>query len=146
MGFDVIRTADALAGYARVQNTYLSTFQTLGGLGLLLGTLGTVAVLLRGVAERRGELAMLLCLGFRRGRIVGIILLENGFLLLSGLAIGTAAALVSVAPHLLSVLADVEWLAVAGILLACVAVGIAACAVAAATAVRGDLLQALRSE
>ena len=146
VGLDVSRTADTLASYARVQNTYLSTFQTLGGLGLLLGAFGTVTVLLRGVAERRGEIAMLACLGFLRRQIICIIVLENGFLLLCGLAIGAGAALVSVLPHLMSVLADVEWLSVAGTLLACVAVGIASCAVAASMAVRGDLVQALRSE
>lgn len=47
-----------------MQNTYLSTFLVLGGLGVLLGTLGLGAVLLRGVVERRGELALLRELGF----------------------------------------------------------------------------------
>ena len=36
--------SEVLAGYARVQNTYLATFQTLGGLGLLLGAFGIVTV------------------------------------------------------------------------------------------------------
>ena len=39
-----------------MENTYLSTFQTLGGLGLVLGTFGLAAVLLRNVLERRREL------------------------------------------------------------------------------------------
>ncbi|HSE98429.1 MAG TPA: FtsX-like permease family protein, partial [Blastocatellia bacterium] len=34
-GFDVASAPDRLASYHRVENTYLSTFQTLGGLGLL---------------------------------------------------------------------------------------------------------------
>ena len=46
-GADAIGTADRLAEFHRVENTYLSTFQTLGGLGLLLGTVGLAAVLLR---------------------------------------------------------------------------------------------------
>jgi hypothetical protein len=37
-GLDVEPTAQRLAAYLAVENTYLSTFQTLGGLGLLLGT------------------------------------------------------------------------------------------------------------
>ena len=36
-GFDAERVADRLAEFLSVQNTYLLTFQTLGGLGLLLG-------------------------------------------------------------------------------------------------------------
>ena len=41
-------TADVLAMYHNVQETYLSTFQLLGSLGLLLGTVGLAVVLLRG--------------------------------------------------------------------------------------------------
>ena len=55
-GFDVTSARDKIAGYEAVQNTYLSTFQVLGGLGLLLGTLGLGIVLVRNVLERRGEL------------------------------------------------------------------------------------------
>jgi ABC-type lipoprotein release transport system permease subunit len=58
-GFDVMPTSERLATYHRVENTYLSTFQALGGLGLLLGTLGLAAVLLRNLLERRRELALL---------------------------------------------------------------------------------------
>ena len=58
-GFAAETTAQRLAGFMAVQNTYLSTFQSLGGLGLLLGTLGLAAVQLRNVVERRGELALL---------------------------------------------------------------------------------------
>jgi len=146
LGFDVTRTADVLAGYARVQNTYLATFQTLGGLGLLLGTFGMVTVLLRGVVERRSELAMMLSLGFRRRQLMGIVLLENGVLLLVGLAVGTVCALVSVAPHLGSALADVQWLSLVGVLFACVLVGLASCALASGLSVRAELLSALRAE
>ncbi|HEX8335503.1 MAG TPA: ABC transporter permease, partial [Pyrinomonadaceae bacterium] len=46
-GFDAASTSERLAGFHRVENTYLSTFQMLGGLGLALGTLGLAAVLLR---------------------------------------------------------------------------------------------------
>jgi hypothetical protein len=58
-GFDVQSSAERLAAYHRVENTYLSTFQALGGLGLLLGTIGLGAILLRNVLERRRELALL---------------------------------------------------------------------------------------
>ena len=65
-GFEAERVSDRLANFLAVQNTYLSTFQTLGGLGLLLGTLGLATVMVRNVLERRGELALLSALGFRR--------------------------------------------------------------------------------
>jgi len=145
-GFDVQRTVDVLASYAAVQNTYLSTFQTLGGLGLLLGTLGIVIVLLRNVVERRAELAMLLALGFRRGRVIKIILIENGLLLVIGGLIGSSAALVAVAPHWTSSVANVNWLSLATTLFICMVVGLVSCYVTAVFAVRKDLLLALRAE
>ncbi len=146
LGIDVRRTAAVLAGYAGVQNTYLRAFQTLGGLGLLLGTFGLVVVLLRSVVERRRELAMMLALGLRRRQIVAIMLIENGALLVLGLVIGSATALIAVAPHLASALAEVNWGALAGTLGACLAVGLTACIAAAVASVRGELLPALRSE
>ena len=145
-GFDVRRTVDVLAGYAKVQDTYLRTFQTLGGLGLVLGTFGIVTVLLRSVVERRDELAMLLALGFRCGQVVGIMLIENGLLLLAGTVAGGAAALVAVAPHLASAVAHVNWFSLGCTLLICVAVGLFSCGVSAAVSVRAELLSALRSE
>ena len=63
-GFDAQSTAERLANFHRVENTYLSTFQLLGGLGLVLGTLGMAAVLLRNVFERRRELALLRAVGY----------------------------------------------------------------------------------
>jgi ABC-type lipoprotein release transport system permease subunit len=146
LGFDVRRTADVLAGYARVQNTYLATFETLGGLGLLLGTFGIVTVLLRSVVERRSELAMLLALGLRRRQVVAMIVIEHGLLLLLGLAVGSCAALVAVVPYAVSALAGVNWPSLGGMLLACLAAGLLSCAFAAGISVRGELLPSLRSE
>ena len=68
-GFDAEPAAQRLAEYYSVQNTYLSTFQSLGGLGLLLGTFGLAAVQLRNVVQRRSELALLCAAGFRRALI-----------------------------------------------------------------------------
>ena len=65
-GFDATPTAERLDAFLAVENTYLSTFQALGGLGLILGALGLAVVLLRGVWERRAELALLRALGWRR--------------------------------------------------------------------------------
>jgi hypothetical protein len=66
VGAEVTSTAARLAEFHRVENTYLSTFQTLGGLGLLLGTVGLATVVLRNALERRRELALLGAVGYRR--------------------------------------------------------------------------------
>lgn len=145
-GFDAVRTADKLAEYLVVQNTYLSTFLAVGGLGLILGTLGLGMVLLRNVLERRAELAMLRALGFRSRDVVALVLAENGFLLLLGLGAGAVPALLAVAPHLLSGGSDVSWGSILLTLVAVFAVGMASGALAVAAALRGPLLPALRGE
>ena len=105
-----------------------------------------LTVLLRNVVERRGELAMLLALGFTRGRLVGVVLLENALLLLIGVAVGTFCALVAAGPQLASATSDVNWTSLASMLLLTAGVGVASCALASAASVRGELIAALRSE
>ncbi|HBI46560.1 MAG TPA: hypothetical protein DDY78_27455 [Planctomycetales bacterium] len=145
-GFEAETTAKRLQAYLAVENTYLSTFQALGGLGLILGSLGLAVVLLRSVWERRGELALLRALGFRRLTLIWLVLAENGFLLLLGLVIGTGSALAAAAPHLVRQAAGTPWLELTAVLAATVAVGLTVGAVAAATALRAPLVAALRHE
>ena len=96
VGFDVSPTEDKLARFHAVENTYLSTFQMLGMLGLLLGTVGLAVVLLRNVLERRRELALLKAVGYTRKQLGFVVLAENGLLLIAGLGIGVAAAVLAV--------------------------------------------------
>ena len=145
-GFDAVSTATLLKNFHAVENTYLSVFQTLGGLGLLLGTLGLGIILIRNVIERRGELALLRALGFRRATLMQMLLLENSFLILVGIAIGGMAALVAVAPHLVSRSAQVPWLSLGLTLLAVLLVGVLASGVAVIAATRIALLPALKAE
>ena len=145
-GFDATRTADRLAGYLVVENTYLNTFQTLGGLGLLLGTFGLAVVMIRSVLERRGELALLQAVGFNRSSISGLVLAENGFLLLFGIAIGTVTALLAVLPHLLSGMAQPPWATLSVTLLLILGVGLVAGAAAVTASLRSPLTPALRGQ
>ena len=145
-GFDAERVADRLTSFLAVQNTYLSTFQALGGLGLLLGTIGLATVMLRNVLERRAELALLKAVGFRQRGLVWMVLVETALLLGWGLVCGTVAALLAMGPHLLSRGADVPWLSVLGLLAGVFAVGLLAAGGAARAASRTPLLATLRSE
>jgi ABC-type antimicrobial peptide transport system permease subunit len=145
-GFDVERTSDRLAGFMAVQNTYLSTFQSLGGLGLLLGTFGLATVQLRNVLERRGELALLRATGFRRRRLGELVMLENTALLCFGLGTGILAALVAILPNLLRGDASIPWLSLAGTLALVLAAGLLAGLAAVRSALRAPLLEALRGE
>lgn len=99
-GLAVSPTQDRVAAYQAVVGTYLTTFQLLGGFGLLLGILGLAVVILRGVWERVGELALLRAVGYRTRALQTMILAENVLLLAIGLGIGALAAVASVLPNL----------------------------------------------
>src|SRR5207248_1707901 len=101
IGFELTPASRRLAAFNAVQNTYLNTFQVLGGLGLLLGSAGLGVIVLRNVLERRGELALLQAVGFRRRTLQWLVLSEHGGLLALGLAIGILAALIAILPVLL---------------------------------------------
>jgi hypothetical protein len=145
-GFDVGSTADRLASYMAVENTYLTTFQTLGGIGLLLGTFGLAAVLLRNVLERRGELALLRALGYRRAVLGWMVLAENAALLIAGLVAGAVSALVAVAPHVTSSPSTIPWVSLVLTLLAVLMAGLLAGLAALMPTLRSPLLPALRAE
>ncbi len=145
-GFDAERVADRLASFLAVQNTYLSTFQALGGLGLLLGTIGLSTVMLRNVLERRSELALLRAVGFRDFPLAWLVLCENALLLGWGLATGAASALLAMLPHLLTTGADVPWRDVALIICAVFVAGMLGALVAVRSALRTPVLATLRAE
>ncbi len=144
-GFDVTATSLRLAGFHQVENTYLSTFQTLGGLGLLLGTIGLAAVLVRNVIERRRELALLRAFGYRSIHFATMVLAENVLLLVAGLVTGLVCALVAILPAFIGRGGQVPLHALT--LLALVLVtGLTASVFAVMTALRSPLLPALRGE
>ncbi len=145
-GFDAELVADRLADFLSVQNTYLSTFQTLGGLGLLLGTLGLGAVMLRNVLERRSEIALLKSIGFTSKQTAILVLSENTVLLLWGLVVGSISALLAMLPHLLSIGGDFPWDSATSMLVAVAVAGTLAALAAVASAVRLPTLETLRRE
>lgn len=144
-GFDAERVADRIAAFLIVQNTYLSTFQTLGGLGLLLGTLGLATVMLRNVVERRSELALLAAVGFTPGKLRLMVLVESALLLVFGLAVGTGCALIAMLPHLITVGADTPWLSGAALLGLVFVVGMLAAGFAVKEASRMAIVTGLRA-
>ena len=99
-GLDVIDTHERWASYHQVENTYLATFQALGSLGLLLGTVGLGAVLARNVLERRREIGLLAAVGYAPSNVRGMVLSEGLALVLGGLSIGTVCAVIAILPAL----------------------------------------------
>jgi putative ABC transport system permease protein len=143
-GMELTPTTRRLAAYNAVQNTYLSTFQVLGGLGLLLGSAGLGVVVLRNVLERKGELGLLLAVGFRSRALKWLIVSEHGALLVLGLGLGVFAAGVAVLPALLTPGAELPWVSLVLTLGAVLVSGAVWTWLAAWVALRGKLLEALR--
>jgi ABC-type antimicrobial peptide transport system permease subunit len=146
VGLELTPAAQRLAQFNAVQNTYLGTFQVLGGLGLLLGSVGLGIVVLRNVLERRGELALLVAVGFRKPTVQWLLLIENGALLAVGLALGVIAAAVAVLPAVLAPGGQLPVVSLALTLAAVLINGALWTWMATRYAVRGDLLAALRNE
>ncbi|MBI3192706.1 MAG: hypothetical protein HYZ36_08570, partial [Pedosphaera parvula] len=146
VGLELTPTVRRLAAFNAVQNTYLNTFQVLGGLGLLLGSVGLGVVVLRNVLERRSELALLLAVGFPPRAVKWLVVSEHGALLVLGLAVGVIAAVVAVLPALLSPGAQVPYASLGVTLAAVFLSGALWTWLAARWAMRGRLIDALRSE
>lgn len=146
-GADVTSTGERLAQFHRVENTYLSTFQALGGLGLILGTIGLATVLLRNVLERRRELALLGAVGFRSGHVLTMVVAENVLLLGCGLVAGAICAGLAIAPAVVERGGRFPITSSGALLLFGVFItGLLSSIVAMNAATRAPLLSSLRSE
>ncbi|MEX2168833.1 MAG: ABC transporter permease [Pirellulales bacterium] len=145
-GFDVAPAGERLAEFLAVQNTYLSTFQTLGALGLLLGTVGLAVVQLRNMLERREELALMQATGFSPARLGRLVLLENLVLLGGGLAIGALCAAAALLPQTLLQDTSLPLVAIGLLLVVIFTVGLAAGQLATSQILRRPLLATLRGD
>jgi putative ABC transport system permease protein len=122
-GVDVIDTRERWNSYHQVENTYLATFQALGSLGLLLGTVGLGAVLARNVLERRREIGLLRAVGYSPADIRGMVLSEGMFLVTSGLVLGAGCAIVAIAPALRDRAQSLPLMSLGGLLVAVLVTG-----------------------
>jgi ABC-type lipoprotein release transport system permease subunit len=145
-GLDLQPAAERLLRYQRVENTYIATFQVLGALGLVLGTLGLATVMLRNAAERRRELALLRAVGYEPRHLGALALSENVLLLLGGLGIGTACALLAVAPAALARGGRPPLAELLALLVAVLVTGLLVSRLALRAVVAGEVLEGLRTD
>ena len=69
-----------------------------------------------------------------------MVVAENGFLLLLGVAVGTVSGLLAVAPHLGEGIARLPWVPLLATILAVVVVGLVSCTAAVWSALKAPLL------
>lgn len=143
-GLQLTPATDRLDRFNAVQNTYLNTFQILGGLGLLLGSVGLGVVVLRSVQERRGELALMQAVGFERRTIYRLVMTEHLVLLALGLLLGGVAAMVAVLPSIVRPGSGIPWASLGVTVFVVLLNGTLWTSIATQRGLRGDLLSGLR--
>ena len=145
-GMSVVQARDRMAELDAVENSYLDIFTLLGGLGMALGSVGLAAVVMRNVLERRGELAVLQAVGFAKGRLRGMVMMEHVYLLAMGVVCGLVPAAVATAPVIARGIGHAPMVSLSVMLAAVFAGGVLWTALATYAALRGPLLPALRGE
>ena len=145
-GMSVVQARDRMAELDAVENSYLDIFTLLGGLGMALGSVGLAAVVMRNVLERRGELAVLQAVGFAKGRLREMVMIEHVYLLAMGVLCGLVPAAVATAPVLARGIGHAPMASLGVMLAAVFAGGVLWTALATCAALRGPLLPALRGE
>lgn len=100
LGGKVTSTQDRLAAFHEVENTYIAIFHVLGGLGMILGSIGVGVVTARNLVERRSEFEILRVLGISQEARKGIVMKEVATLIAWGLGIGAVSSALAVLPLL----------------------------------------------
>ena len=145
-GAEFIHTSQKLVEFKTVENTYLSIFALLGGLGLVLGGVGLGIVVLLNVLERRGELAMMRAVGFSRTELEKMLFYEHTFLMLCGLIFGVLAGFLSVLPVVADDAAQIPYLLLSSMVVCITLSALLWIRIAGIFALRGNVLEGLRDE
>jgi hypothetical protein len=146
-GLSLTAAPQRLAQFQAVQNTYLTIFSTLGGLALLLSTIGLAVLVARHVIERRAEFATMTACGFRSRQLRLMVLAEHWFLFFAAIVLGSATAVIAVWPNLRLAGAGGIPLGTLGLILAALlAGGLLFCWIAARLALTPRITSALRHE
>lgn len=145
-GIELTPTSARLAEFNSVENTYLTVFMVLGGLGVIIGTFGLGVVLLRNMLERRSEIALMMAIGYRKKQIFRLILTENLFLLIIGLICGLASAFIGILPSVLSPAFTMPTGFIAILVLIVFASGVVWIYFPTRNALKGNIIKGLREE
>ncbi|MEK9773091.1 MAG: ABC transporter permease [Opitutae bacterium] len=107
-------TLQRLGQLRMVENTYLSIFQALGGVGVVLGTIGLFVLVLRNLWERRKEQAILGAIGFSLAQLQTIAMNENKRVIWIGLVLGFGGGLLGLIPAMIVQKQDLSLTSVLG--------------------------------
>ncbi len=145
-GLELVSATKRLAEFNEVENTYLSIFQVLGGLGMLLGSAGLGIVVARNVFERRREFGLLEAVGFTPRLLRALVFAEHRWLIAGALGIGAISALTAVWPRLAAQSSHFPWRGILTLIAGMALVGAVCAWLATRLALRHSQLGALRTE
>lgn len=100
-GLMTLPATERLAAFNTVENTYLTVFMMLGGLGLIIGTIGLGIILRRDIQERRGQLALMRAIGYSKRLIRRMLFREYFKILAAGMAAGIVPSVAILLPRTL---------------------------------------------
>jgi putative ABC transport system permease protein len=78
-----------ISDFIQIGNSFLGVFEAFLALGLVVGIAGLGIISIRSVVERRKEIGVLRAIGFRKRMVLSAFLLENSYVALLGIFIGT---------------------------------------------------------
>ncbi len=147
--FTLTTQADMLASLSNILDILTAAVGALGGISLLVGGVGIVTIMTIAVAERTGEIGLLVALGARRRTVLGLFLGEAVVLAatggLLGLAVGSALGqLIGLFVPALPVATPWRFVLLAEA--AAVGIGLVAGVLPARRAARLDVIEALRAQ
>lgn len=146
LGPDIESCVSRLNRFGAIQNTYLMVFLSLGGIGLIIGTLGLSIILRRNLLERRGEIACLRSLGFSRRRIAFMLTIEHMILFDCALLTAMIAAASAGIPAMISPSGNPPWLEMIILIFVLWLFALIFIVSAAYSASKGDIISGLRGD
>ncbi len=147
-GFDAYTVESVVVEGILVENTYISIFQVILVLGLIIGTLGFGIVVQRNTMERTREMGILRSIGFSKRTLLTSLLLENSYVLLSAILIGSLSGIIASSVYLVKMHLDVSswpWLYVGAILIASYVVAMASALTPILRASKMSVSEAIRT-
>ncbi len=145
-GMLAVPAAEKLASFNAVENTYLTVFMMLGGLGMIIGTIGLGIILWRNTRERMAEFALLRALGHPKRRIMRRLVREYLHILMAGTGLGFGGALLVLLPNFFIPGYHFPFVWVSAILLLILGSGFAWIWAAAEKSMRREIVTDLREE
>jgi putative ABC transport system permease protein len=145
-GMMATSTAKRLDEFNSVQNTYLSVFMLLGGLGVIIGTFGLGFLLLRNIQSRQHEIALYSALGFTKRYVTRLLVAEHLFILITGILLGVILAMAAGITLMLSGLSAFPFSFLISLLLLIFLTGFLWIIFPVKAAMKRDLIGVLRKE